>query len=243
MPTIKPFGDSALLIEWEARIDAAINREVMALADLLNEQGPTGILDLIPAYCSLTVVFNPARLRYAQLLAWLQENQARAADQQSPGRHLRVPVCYADELAPDLPAVAQARGLTPAAFVEHHCRPVYRVFMLGFLPGFPYLGEVDPLIASPRRDSPRARVPAGSVGLAGRQTGIYPMEAPGGWQLIGRTPLPLFRPAAELPFLFQPGDLVTFQPIGREAYAALAQDIAAGRFEPDSLLFTSSMHE
>jgi inhibitor of KinA len=134
---------------------------------------------------------------------------------------MRVPVCYEQEFGPDLADVAEAHGLDAAGVVGLHTRPTYRVFMLGFLPGFPYMGIVDEAIATARLDAPRSRVPAGSVGVAGRQTGIYPMESPGGWRIIGRTPLRPFDPAAADPFLFAAGDLVEFYAIDRDEYNRL----------------------
>lgn len=242
MPTIKPFGDSAILIEWEQCIDADINRQVMALAELLHAAGPEGLLDLIPAYCSLTVCFNPARITYGRLAGWLQENMAGADSQPQTERRLRIPVCYEGELAPDLEEVARYTGLSAAEVIARHCQPSYRVFMLGFLPGFPYLGVLDAALECRRKPSPRARVPAGAVGLAGRQTGIYPTVAPGGWQLIGRTPVRLYNPRADEPFLFQPGDRVGFHPIARPQYDELEAAVAADRFDPSTLLLSSPAH-
>lgn len=219
---IYPLGDQALSIDWGNHIDEATNREVLTLWERLRLARLPGVNDLVPAYSSLSVIFDagevlrrfPTQSPY-QTIRKLVEQVLVAPTGASTalGRETRIPVCYDPEMAPDLPALATLCRLPVDQIIQLHTTPEYRVFMLGFLPGFPYMGTVDERIAAPRLAQPRLRVPAGSVGIAGAQTGIYPLESPGGWNLIGRTPLRLFDPHSAEPTFLQPGDSVRFYPI------------------------------
>jgi inhibitor of KinA len=172
------------------------------------------VRDIVPAYRSLTVYFDPLRTDYVGLVDRLTSELDRDTSGPDAGsRLLEIPVCYGGEHGPDLADVAAFARLSESEVVALHSAATYQVFMLGFLPGFAYLGSVDRRIAAPRRPEPRVRVPAGSVGVAGEQTGIYPSETPGGWQLIGRSPLKPFDLAREDPFLLKAGDRVRFRPI------------------------------
>jgi inhibitor of KinA len=217
-------GDSALVVEFEERIDPAVNARVVALADRLRVEPVAGVRDVVPAFRSVAVYFDPLRTSYDALVGRL-EREAAAPD--LPARPqldvIRVPVCYGGELGPDLGDVARFAGMTESAVVDVHTGPTYFVFMLGFAPGMAYLGVVDGRIAAPRRGTPRVRVPRGSVGIAGEQTGIYPAETPGGWQIIGRTPLRPFNLARPSPFLMKAGDLVSFYAIDRAEFDRLEQ--------------------
>ena len=227
---VEPLGDRALVAVLGDRIDPDVNARVHQLAALVRARKLAGVTDLVPAYATLTVHYDPARwagrgapphqaLREELLRVW---GCARAL---APGqaRRVELPVCYGGEFGPDLEEVAARCGLSAAEVVARHSRAEYRVYMLGFSPGFAYLGGLDPAIAAPRRETPRLKVPAGSVGIAGKQTGIYPLESPGGWQIIGRTPGTLFRPDRAEPCLLGPGDLLRFVPVGPESFhAALA---------------------
>ena len=202
-------GDSGLLLELEATIDPAVNAHAIAIASAVAAEHRAGVRDVIPAFRSVAVHFDPL---VADVDA-LREALRRAADTAPAARDgalVEVPVAYGGEDGPDLDEVAAFAKLPPAAVVERHCGTEYRVFMLGFLPGFAYLGTVDTAIAAPRKATPRTRIPAGSVGIAGRQTGIYPRQSPGGWQLIGRTAVTVFDPLREPASLFAPGDRVKF---------------------------------
>ena len=212
--TIRPYGDQALLVEFAPQIDPATNAAVVALARAVEAAAVPGLSGCVPAYCSLTVGYDPAVLTYAAAEALVRQlhDVAPAATSQ-PGRRLRVPVCYEAGFAPDLADVAAHAGLSTAEVVRLHTETEFRVYMLGFLPGFAYLGRLPEALRCPRKATPRLRVPAQAVGLAGLQTGIYPVEAPGGWQLIGRTPLPVFEPNRPEPFLFRAGDQVQFYAI------------------------------
>lgn len=227
MLTIRPYGDQALLVELVPRIDPATNNAVVALARTLAAAAVPGLGAVTPAYCSLTVAYDPAVLPYpeaAQLVTALNDSVVAS---EKDGRLLRVPVCYEADLAPDLAEVAAHTGLTAAEVVRLHTSTEFRVYLLGFLPGFAYLGRLPEALHCPRKATPRLRVPAQAVGLAGLQTGIYPVEAPGGWQLIGRTPLPVFAPERAEPFLFRPGDRVRFYAVSEAEFARLAANPAA----------------
>ncbi len=210
-PTFFPSGDSALLVTLGDRIDLATNRRAHALAARLAEAPLPGLGEAVPGYTALLVHYDPLVLDYEQVLAWVEARlgETSAADLPEP-RRIEVPVVYGGEYGPDLEFVAQHNGLTPEEVVRRHTSRDYPVYLIGFTPGFPYLGGLDERIAAPRLPSPRPRVPAGSVGIAGQQTGIYPVDSPGGWRLIGWTPLRLFDPEQEPPSLFAPGDLVRF---------------------------------
>jgi inhibitor of KinA len=178
----------------------------------------------VPAYRSIGVSFDPLGTDLGRLVKEIEEFAAEPGDAAAPAEPalVRVPVCYGGEYGPDLDELASATGLTVDEAIACHCAPLYRVFMIGFVPGFAYMGLVDDRLNAPRRAEPRVRVPAGSVGIAGRQTGIYPAETPGGWMLIGRTPLRPFDLARENACLFHPGDAVQFYPIAPSEYALAA---------------------
>ncbi len=214
----EPMGESALLLRLGEGMDAAANARVHALVAAIREAALSGIDDVVPAYASVLVRH---RLTAAQAVAELRRRlQTLARDLPrdalaSQGQVHDIPVCYGGECGEDLDALARSCGLPPERVIALHAAPEYRVAMTGFAPGFPYLMGLDPRLATPRRRTPRTRVPAGSVGIAGAQTGIYPGELPGGWQLIGRIPLRLFDPARpDRPCLLLPGDRVRFRPVG-----------------------------
>jgi KipI family sensor histidine kinase inhibitor len=206
---IREAGDSALLLELDAVIDPAVNARAIAIAAAVAAEHVTGVRDIIPTYRSVAVHFDPL----VADVDGLRDALRRAADAEpapTAGALVEVPVAYGGENGPDLDDVVTFAGTSPAAVVERHCAPEYRVFMLGFLPGFAYMGTVDDAIAAPRRATPRTRIPAGSVGIAGQQTGVYPRQSPGGWQLIGRTGLQIFDPFRTPVSIFSPGDRVKF---------------------------------
>ena len=216
---IVPAGESALFVEFAERIDPEINARAIACADAIQAAQLAGVRDVVPTYRSVAVYFDPLHTDHDALAACL----ARAADQPvtpaSAARDpVRIPVCYGGDLGPDLAEVASFAGMAESDVVQAHSGGTYRVFMLGFVPGFAYLGIVDARIAAPRRQTPRVRVPAGAVGIAGMQTGVYSADTPGGWQLIGRTPLKPFDPSRGDPFLMKAGDAVQFYAIDRDEY-------------------------
>ena len=201
-----------LLVEFEASIDPVVNDRVIALGARLRKRNARGILDVVPGYRALGVHFDPLQTDLAALERAISIDAA-ALDGMPPVEArpaIEIPVQYGGESGPDLGAVAAQAGCDPGEVIARHTGRLYRVYMLGFVPGFAYMGRVDPSIAVPRHRVPRERVPAGSVGIAGEQTGVYPIESPGGWHLIGRTRTRMFDPAANPPSLLQPGDVVRF---------------------------------
>ncbi|MBI2189291.1 MAG: 5-oxoprolinase subunit PxpB [Acidobacteria bacterium] len=209
---IREAGDSALVAELEAVIDPAVNARAIAIAAQVRARRIAGVRDIVSTFHSVAVTFDPMAVDTRALRAALAD-AAHSVAPSTSGRTIEVPVTYGGDAGPDLADVAAFAGCTPADVIERHASRAYRVYMLGFLPGYPYLAQVDETIAMPRRATPRLRVPAGSVGIAGRQTGIYPRESPGGWQIIGRTSLTLFDPEASSPALLAPGDEVRFVPV------------------------------
>jgi KipI family sensor histidine kinase inhibitor len=205
-------GDSVVIVELEERIDVTVNRRAIRLAEALQSAALPGIRDIVPTYRSVAIYFDPLRTDAERLSRTVEAeiDEPPAAPASTP---IRIPVCYGGAYGPDLDDVAVFAGLSPSAVIELHSSPTYHVFMMGFLPGFAYMGTVDERIAAPRRAAPRVRVRAGSVGIAGGQTGVYPTDSPGGWQLIGMTPARPFDLRRAEPFLFAAGDAVRFYPI------------------------------
>jgi inhibitor of KinA len=204
-------GDSALVVEFAECIDAEVNGRVVALAEMIDAEQIGGVRDVVPTFRSVAIYFDPLRTDFDRLTARLERAAADARPAPTMMREpIRIPVRYGGASGPDLEEVARYAGMSEAEVVALHTAPVYRVFMLGFVPGFAYMGIVDPRIAAPRRSTPRLRVPPGSVGIAGGQTGIYPSETPGGWQLVGRTLLKAFDPMRAEPALLKAGDSVQF---------------------------------
>jgi len=201
-----------LLVEFEASIDPIVNDRVIALGDRLRRRNARGILDIVPGYRALGVHFDPLQTDLAALERAIVSDAAvvEAVELPAPRPVVEIPVRYGGEGGPDLEAVAAFASCTVDEVIACHTARIYRVYMLGFVPGFAYMGRVDPSIAVPRHRVPRERVAAGSVGIAGEQTGVYPIESPGGWHLIGRTRTRMFNPLASPPSLLQPGDLVRF---------------------------------
>jgi KipI family sensor histidine kinase inhibitor len=218
-------GDSAIIVEFEERIDPRVNARAIAFAEALQAAHIAGVRDVVPTYRSVAIYYDPLRTDSRALMSQIEHAAGRPTPESSVARApVRIPVCYGGELGPDLAGVAAFGKMSEDDVVVVHSAPTYRVFMLGFVPGFAYLGIVDDRIAMPRHSSPRVRVPLGSVGIAGVQTGIYPAETPGGWQLIGRTPIKPFDPAREQPFLMKAGDSVQFYPIDRAEYDRMRSD-------------------
>ena len=225
-PSIEALADDAWLLHLHGdadagTIDAASNARVHALCARLQARRAYWVRDLVPAYASLAVFFDPSRVGAAAAAQWLLD-EARAVASSAPdaasgGRLVEIPVVYGGEAGIDLASSAAELGLAPDELVRRHAAAEYTVAMIGFAPGFPYLLGLDPALALPRLATPRARVPAGSVGIGGAQTGIYPRESPGGWRLIGRTPWTLFDAAREPPSLLAPGDRVRFVPVDATA--------------------------
>jgi len=220
-----PFGDNALLVEFGDTIDLEINRKVTAMARAITKAAIKEVEEIVPTYRSLLVRYNSLEAAYEQLVFRIKdiERTIGTTSAETEGQKVAIPVVYGGEYGPDLGYVAQHNGLTEEQVVRLHCSREYRVYMIGFVAGFPYLGEVADEIATPRLETPRLKVPAGSVGIAERQTGIYPCEAPGGWRIIGRTPLRLFNPTQQPPTPLKAGDTIKFKPMSAEEFETLAK--------------------
>ena len=215
-------SDQSLLIYFGQQITLGAHERVRKLLRLLESEPLAGIRNLHPAYCSVLVKFDPLKWRHEQLEEILTQYLGRLEDVTLPAsRQVEIPVCYGAEYGPDLIDVSEMHGMTPAQVIELHSSTTYVVYFLGFVPGFAYLGELPQALVTPRLATPRRRVPPGSVGIAGRQTGVYPVATPGGWRLLGRTPIAMFRPDQEGFSLLSIGDRVRFTPISQEQFAAL----------------------
>lgn len=213
-------GDSALHVQLPERIDPLENAWCIRLAQAIEQQLGAAVRDVVVGYCSVTAYFEPLLTDSAWLEHRIREMAATVGEvEDSPGNFFDVPVCYGGEYGPDIADVARFGGCSEHQVIAIHTAATYRVYLVGFVPGFPYLAEVDRRIAAPRRPTPRLAVPPGSVAIAGGQTGIYPSASPGGWNIIGRTPVAPYDPARSEPFLFRPGDRVRFFPISAEEFA------------------------
>ncbi|WP_339239258.1 5-oxoprolinase subunit PxpB [Paenibacillus sp. FSL R5-0517] len=217
-----PLGETAVIIDCGDHLSVAVQRRVASVCALLEKRTLPAMIEWVPSYTSVTLFYNPFISPYPELCrALLQQlNQMKESVQDKP-RTVTIPVCYGGEWGPDLNYVASEHGLTSEDVIAIHTSGDYLVHMIGFAPGFPYLGGLSERIATPRRATPRLRVEAGTVGIGGKQTGIYPLDTPGGWQCIGRTPLRLFRPDEKVPSLLATGDRVRFEQITKQDYLAL----------------------
>jgi len=204
-----------LLVELEPAIDPVVNERAILLASRLRDRNARGVRDIAPGYCTLGVHYDPLQTDLAALEQAIEREFAALASLEAVAARsaIEIPVNYGGEHGPDLAAVATHAGCSTAEVIQRHSERTYRVYMLGFVPGFAYMGRVDPSIAAPRHRVPRERVRAGSVGIAGLQTGVYPVESPGGWQLIGHTTTAMFDPGRDKPSLLAAGDLVRFVPV------------------------------
>ena len=225
-PRYLPVGDAALLVEFGDQIDETINRRVHALALALAQDTIPGLGEAVPTYRSLLVHYDPLLQSYYDVERLVRElvQQAQTVPMDEP-RLVNIPTVYGGEFGPDLEFVAECSGLSVQEVIRIHSSATYPVYMMGFTPGFPYLGGLAEDISVPRLGTPRTRVPAGSVGIAGQQTGVYPIESPGGWRIIGRTPLTLFDPRRDPPTLLAAGDRVRFVPISEAGF----DDVSRGR--------------
>lgn len=224
-PSFSPLGDGAIVIELGNEINEQTEQLVRKVAALLENREPAWMIEFIPAFITVTVFYDPCIAAYDDVQKELAELSAHLGEELAiESKTVEIPVCYGGEFGPDLEFVAQHNGLTVHDVIAIHTAGNYSVNMIGFAPGFPFLRGMSERIAAPRRDSPRLRIPERTVGIAGMQTGVYPIETPGGWQLIGRTPLRLFRPENRIPSLLLAGDKVTFREISVEDYHAWEED-------------------
>ena len=225
-----PCGDTAVAVEFGTEIDPAVSTRVLALDAALNDDRPAGLVETVPTYRSLMVQFDPLVFDYEAFEQRVTVLAALLDPEPKPGRRWKVPVVYGGEFGIDLEPTAERHGLTPAQLIDKHSAPVYRVYMIGFMPGFTYLGGLDPSIATPRRPDPRPMTPAGIISIGGIQALIGGQAMPSGWHLLGRTPVRTFMAGREPAFLTAAGDEVVFEPTDAARWAELER--AAGAGEP-----------
>ena len=227
-------GDRALVVEFGDRVDRRLSERVLRLDAIIRSNPPPGIVETVPTFRSLAVYYDPLLTSRGQLQRAITPLLDLRDNPRTGAKLWHVPVCYEGEFAPDLAEVARLTGLTPNDVVALHSGTRFHVYMLGFLPGFPYMGDLPPQLALPRRADPRLRVPAGSISIATSLTAIYPYESPGGWHLIGATPIRMFDPERSEPALFAPGDAVRFEPIDAAEFAAIRKAVDTRSYEVES---------
>lgn len=228
-------GEYGLVVEFAAEISLDINRLVQQLNRLLCSNPIQGVIEVVPTYCAVTIYFNPLIITRQKLSEDIKQLLCKVnihSTQTTRAKTVYVPVCYGGVLGPDLEYVARYTSLPAAEVITMHTAAPYLVYMLGFTPGFPYLGGLPEQLAVPRQEKPRTKVPAGSVGIGGNQTGLYPVESPGEWWLIGRTPVKAFNPKNSQPFLFSPGDYLHFYAITVDEYFAIRRQVEADTYVP-----------
>lgn len=225
-------GDSSILLQFGNTIDPAINRKIAATVQLMREQHINGVTDVIPAFCSLLINYDPRVISYEQIkgrMEALVKIDVSAGNTRK--RVFEIPVCYGGEYGPDIQNIADHAGMSVEEVIQIHTSRDYLIYMLGFLPGFTYLGGLDERIHTPRLANPRIRIPAGSVGIGGSQTGIYPMDSPGGWQLMGMTPVKTYDPDREVPILVEAGDYIRFVAIDEDEFHRIKELVDKNEYQ------------
>lgn len=217
-------GDSALNLVVSDEISTTASQKAARLAAAVRDSLIPGIVDVVPTYCSVMVCYDPCTLSASQLKTALEDKLQNVKGQLTPGKTVEIPVAYGGEFGPDLDDVAALAGMSPEEVIAIHSSVDYPIAMLGFLPGFPYLAGLDPRLYTSRLETPRTSIPRGSVGIGGQQTGIYPLDCPGGWRIIGRTPVPLFDSTGTYPIPYQSGDSIRFIPISEKEFYQIEAD-------------------
>ncbi len=228
-------GDAALVVQFGEAVDAEMNNRVMRLDSIVRSRAIPGVVETVPTFRSLMIHYDPLQITRSSLMAAVEPLLNEEGAVEATCAAWSLPVCFDPEYAPDLEDVARRTELTPERVIDLYAGTTFRVYMIGFLPGHPYMGDLPPELELPRRVEPRTRVPAGSVAIATTMTVVYPNESPGGWHLIGRTPVPMFSLRRERPVLFAPGDRVRCRPVTPEEYRDILERVDAGAFrlEPD----------
>ena len=225
-------GDSAVNLCFGSKISPETSALVRTAAARLAEPPIPGVQDIVPTYCSIMVCYDPTVLQYEYIIRTVQDRlRDLDAASNTKGKTVYIPVCYGGEHGPDLEYVAEYHNMTVEEVIELHTEPSYLISMLGFLPGFAYLGGLDERLHTPRLETPRIRLDAGAVGIGGAQTGIYPLPSPGGWQILGNTPARPYDPYREPAFLYAAGDYIKFYPISEEEYAEIKAAVEAGTYQ------------
>ncbi len=230
---ILPCGDTAFSVQFGDRIDRSLSARVMRLHALIRQDKPPGIVETVPTFRSLLVHYDPLRTSQAELLSAIRPMLDQLGTTSSEGTVWRLPVCYDPSFGIDLSAISRLTGLSPDEIVSVHSSTRHYVYMVGFAPGHPYMGDLPESLTVPRREDPRTEVSAETVATAVGMTVIYPFASPSGWHIVGRTPVPIFDPNREPPVLLKAGDTVLWQPIIRAEYDRIRQDVHAGRFQLD----------
>lgn len=225
-------GDSSILIEFGNEINEEVNRKITMIVQLMHAQHIEGVVDMIPAFCSLLINYDPRIVSFEKMKKRMQElvkMDMKAGAQRK--KVFEIPVCYGGEYGPDLENIASHAGITAEEVIQIHSSRDYLIYMLGFLPGFCYLGGLDERIHTPRLANPRKKISAGSVGIGGSQTGIYPLDSPGGWQLMGMTPVKTYDPEREVPILVEAGDYIRFIPVDEAEYKRIKELVERDEYQ------------
>ena len=229
-----PVGDQAILCEFGNKIDEKINDDVQALARQIKSASLRGVVEILPTYRSLLVFYDSSRISYKKLSKKISGFHRDSTVQETGSKKIRiVPCLYGREYGPDLSDMADQLGMSETEIINIHKSVDYKIYMLGFLPGFVYLGGLDERIHMPRLDVPRTKIPERSVGIGGNQTGVYPMESPGGWRLIGSTPLNFYNPVNNPPVLCEAGEYIRFEPVTVQEYQSIRRDVERGSYKAE----------
>jgi len=229
--TFHPLGDRAIQLVFSNKISKQTIQKIKSYTTLLESESIQGLIEWIPAYTTLTILYDPAIIQYEELVEMLNQIKVKEASEVPQSFIYELPICYGGDFGPDLSYVASYHSLTEDEVINIHSSRDYFIYMIGFAPGFPYLGGMSIKISTPRLDRPRKKVAAGSAGIAGEQTGIYPLDSPGGWRIIGRTPIPLYNPNNEQPILLSPGNYLRFKPISLQQFYDIKKQNENGTYE------------
>lgn len=230
-PKILPVGDKAIVVEFGDEISVECNNKVLSLYKNITSNKEPYIISSIPTYRSLLIKYDPLEISYPELIEEINEKLKQQKDLNIKPKVMEIPVKYGGDFGPDIECVAKHNNISIDEVIKLHTKPLYRIYMIGFTMGFAYLGGMSSKIETPRLEKPRTKIPAGSVGIAGKQTGIYPVESPGGWRLIGKTPVKLYDPYREDPILVKPGNYIKFVEISEDDFYNIENEIKQGRFK------------